>query len=80
MIQDSGDEKGERKTHAWSGMAGGRVVEEAIQCFESAFYQTSTCAERCSVKCECALIAYMLLKNFASLVHPKNIKHHFKEM
>ena len=77
IIQHPGDEKGERKIYSWSGMVGGKAVEETLQCLEHSFQKRCVGAERCFLNCDGALISYAILQAFAWFVHPKNQKRYF---
>lgn len=78
MVQHPADEKGERKIYAWSGMVGGKAVEETLQCLDHSFSKSSVGAERCFLNCDGALISYAILQAFAWFVHPKNKKRYFR--
>ena len=78
IIQSPPDEFGSRKIYGWSGMVGGKAVEETTQCLEHCFKKRSIGAERCSITLDGALLTYKLLKFAAFNVHGKNPNRYFR--
>ena len=80
VIQSPPDEFGSRKVYGWSGMHGGKAVEETTQCLEHCFKKRSIGAERCGITLDGALLTYKLLQFAAFSVHSKNPNRYFRSI
>lgn len=78
IIQSPSDEFGSRKVHGWSGLHGGKAVEEITQCLEHCFQKRSIAAERCGITLDGALLTYKMIQFIAFNVYPKNPNRYFR--